>query len=186
MKDIEEMTEMWNRLDEKLSLLVKENSSLSRQIRESKLKTSRERLINRYWGFIILEAIWIILFPLMICYNPFVLDKYRVVTAIYWSLFFALEMGVDIYLMTRLRQIDVFNQTVDEISARAADTWKIHKLSIIIGLPLAIGAVILFAASVGANKEMMTGIFFGLGIGVVIGLLQLRKFLRDYDALRGK
>lgn len=184
MNEMDEIMRMWKKMDEKLSVLARENQRLALEVRKNKYRSSLERLVNKYWKFIILETVCLLLFPLMIIYNPLVVEKYRWITAIYWCCLFAFELGVDYYLMSRLRALDVCSRSVREISLEAQRNWKIHKIAIIIGFPVAIGAVILFALSLNADPEILAGMTVGGVIGLVIGISELRKFMRDYKNLQ--
>lgn len=184
IKNIDEMMAMWNQLDEKLTGLEQENRKLAIEIKKNKYRTTLEKLINKYWRFIIMEALYIILFPVFMMKCPFIIEKYRMVTIIYWICFFVMVMGFDYYLMARLKDIDVYDCSISEIADRARSNWKIHKLSIFICLPVSFGGIILFVLSLGGDSSLIWGVLVGLVIGLILGLNQLRKFIRSYRHLQ--
>ena len=184
MENIQDFKEMWNTLNERLARVEDENRKMAREIRYGKHKTAQEKLIRKYRGFIIVEAVMIIAVTLFITNNPFVNEKYRLLTLLYWVGFFLLEVIVDFYLMMKVSNMNLHTATVTQISNYAKQCWKIHKIFIIIGLPLAIGAIILFALLMDADKFVIAGMICGGVIGVLIGLNQLREFIRCYKVLQ--
>lgn len=184
MTDLEEMKELWVDLNNRMSILEEDNRKLAREVKNNKFKTAKERLIKKYNAFIIVEIIMIFYVFLFVGFNPMIADKYRTVTLIYWTLFFLIEASFDIYLRERVRNLDIYYSNISEISAQAARNWKIHKIGVLIGLPLAIGAVILFGLAMEANKFVIYGMILGGVIGLLIGLRQLLKFSNYYRLLQ--
>ncbi|MCH5230566.1 MAG: hypothetical protein J1F43_02075 [Muribaculaceae bacterium] len=184
MDELENMKAMWLELNQRVSALEAENRNLARKVSNEKYKSARDRLIRKYTAFIIVEVIMILYTFAFIGFNPMVVEKYRMVTCFYWLIFFLLGVAVDFYLRQRLVELDIYNSSVREISSQAARSWKIHKLAIIIGFPIAIGAVILFALALDANEFTIYGMIFGALIGATIGFFQLRKFLQYYRLLQ--
>lgn len=179
MDNIEDMKTLWKELDNRISFLEEENRKLARSVKENKLSSARENLIRKYRMFIILECIMIIWVILFVSHNPMVIEKYKLATTIYWSVFFLIEMGLDLFLLIKTKAINIYDSPVTEIVKRAATNWKTHKIGIAIGIPLAIGAVILFALALDANEFAVLGIITGAIVGVIIGIKQLLKF-REY------
>lgn len=184
IKEFEEMKEMWLELNKRVSILEEENRSLAKNVRENNFKSSKDRLVTRYKKFIILESLMVIFFPLIIFNNPEGVEKYRWITFSYWIFFFLMEAGIDFYLMTRIEKLDLYNTPISEIANEAGQIWRIHKLAIIVGLPIAIGAIILFALFVNANEFVLAGMAVGGVIGALIGIRQLLKFKSDYIILQ--
>lgn len=184
MEQLEDMQALWNELNNRVSMLEAENQRLSRQIRHNDFKSAQDKLEKKYKGFIIVEIIMTVYICLFVSYNPLIVEKYRIPTFIYWLSFFAIEIIFDIYLLYRLKKINVYESTVKEISRLAAENWKLHKLGVIIGLPIAIGAVILFGLLLGANTFTVMGIIVGAIVGIIIGLRQLFKFADYYRLLQ--
>ena len=183
MNNIDDMMVMWKEMDGKLSSLVEENRRLTDEIKKNKLQNSQEKLMRRYKVFIVLEALCIPLIILIIGFNPLVVEKYRIVTLICWILFFLGEVGIDSYLLYRTYNIDIYGDSIVEISKKARKNWKIHKIAVLVGLPIAIGIVILFILAMGGNMEIMYGVIVGLTIGLIIGLNQLFKFMKNYKEM---
>ena len=118
----------------------------------------------------------------LIYLNPFIVEKYKLLTTVYMMCFFAISAGVDSYLLFQVRDMDFYNSNVREITKMAAKNWKIHKIFLIFGLPLAIGACVLMALALDADPFVYLGMIVGGIVGFIIGLRQLMKF-RDYYRL---
>ena len=183
MNSIEDMMVMWKEMDGKLTSLMDENRRLADEIKKNKLRSSQEKLTRKYRGFIIMEAVCIPLMGFVLGANPFVVNQYRWPALIYFVCFFLLEIGIDSYLLYKLNNIDIYNDSIIDISRQARANWKTHKIAVLIGIPIAIGAVVLFCLAIGGNTEMMWGVFVGGFIGLGIGLNEFFKFMKNYKAM---
>lgn len=183
MNNIDDMMLMWKEMDTKLTSLVEENRKLADEIKKNKLRSSQEKLMRKYRAFIIMEAVCIPLMFFVLGVNPLVVNQYRWPALIYFVCFFLLEICIDGYLLYKLNNIDIYNDSILEISRQARDNWKTHKIAILIGIPIAIGAVVLFCLALGSNKSMLWGVFVGGAIGLGIGLNEFFKFMKNYKAM---
>lgn len=183
MSNIDEMMLMWRQIDSRLTSLVEENKRLAEEVKKNKLQTSREKLARKYRAFIILEVVCIPFFILMIGFNPLIVDKFRWPTLIYWVTLFIFEIVIDSYLLERLNSIDIYNDSIVEISRKARTNWKVHKIAVLILLPIAIGGVVLFCMAMGGTVETIWGVLVGGAIGLGIGLNEFFKFLKNYTAM---
>ena len=93
----------------------------------------------------------------------------------------AFAAAVDCYLYHSLKKIDLLSMTVSEVSARATACRRVHLLSQLILLPLALTVIVLFA--LGANSFMRYGIIAGASLGFIIGLNAWLKIMRTYRTL---
>lgn len=180
MDNINELMTAWKEMDSKVTSLVEENKRLADEIKKNKLQSSQEKLMRKYRTFIILEAACIPIFILIVGFNPLIVEKYRWATLIYWIVFFLLELGIDSWLLYRLNNIDIYKDSIVEISRTARSNWKIHKIAMLAGIPLAIGAVVLICLAMGGQQEMLYGVVAGAAIGLAIGLNEFFKFMRNY------
>lgn len=183
MNNMDDMMAMWKDMDSKLTSLVEENKKLADEIKKTKLRSSLEKLMRKYRAFIILEAVCIPLMFFLLAFNPLVINQYRWAALIYFVCFFLLEICVDGYLLYRLSGIDIYNDSITEISRLARTNWKIHKLAVLIGIPIAIGAVALFCLAMGGDMSLLWGVFVGGAIGIGIGLNEFFKFMKNYKTL---
>lgn len=186
MKNIDDMMTMWKEMDSKLTALVEENRILADEIKKNKLKSSQEKLMYKYRAFIIMEAVCIPLMCLLLGVNPLVVNEYRWPALIYFICFFILEIGIDSYLLYKLNSLDIYNDSIIKISGQARANWKLHKIAVLIGIPIAIGAVVLFCLAMGGNMSVLWGVFVGGAIGLGIGLNEFFKFMKNYKAMSQK
>lgn len=186
MDNIEDFKIMWQELNQRISCLENDNKYLIRQIRETKYKSTQEKLVRKYWAFIVVELIMIIFMSFFFLFNPLLIEKYRIPALIYWVIFFIIEALFDLFLLFRIKDIDIYNSTINEVAERSATNWKLHKIGIVLGLPLACGAILLFALAVDANQFTIFGMIFGGVIGFLIGIYQLIKFKNYYKLLQVK
>ena len=183
MENLDEIKALWTDLNSRMSVLEEENRRLMNIVKNDKFKSIRQRLLSRYRTFIIVATCSAIFFPAFILLNPLIVDKYRVVTAVYWCLFMLAAAAVDFYLYSNVRKMDVYNATFTEMTKISAQNWKIHKLWIITGMPVAFGAVILWGLAMDADNFVILCMIIGGVVGGIIGGLQLRKFWNDYKLL---
>ena len=184
MEELENFKAMWLELNEKISALEAENRNLARKVVNEKFRSAKEKLIRKYNAFIFVEVIMILfIFPFFM-YNPFVVEKFRIFACVYWLVFFLFEVSMDFWLKEGIKNIDIYNSSVKEISLQVAKIRKLHKLAVIIGFPVAIGACVLFALAVNADKFTIYGMIVGGIIGGVIGIFQLKSFFQYYRFLQ--
>lgn len=183
MEKIDEMMVMWKEMDSKLSSLIEENKRLANEIKKNKAKSNQEKLIRKYRTFIILEAVCIPLMVILLGLNPEVVEKYRWPALIYFVCFFLLEICIDGYLLSKLNGIDIYNDSIVDISRQARANWKTHQLAVLIGIPIAIGAVVLFCMAIGGNPATLWGVFVGGVIGLGIGTNEFFKFRKNYKEM---
>lgn len=186
MENLDDMKTLWQELDHRIAFLEEENKRMARSVKENNYKSAQDKLISKYRKFIILEIIMIIWVLMFVMFNPLISDKYRIVLAVYWCIFFLIEVTIDSYLLLKTKEINIYENNIRQTARQAASNWKIHKITLAIGLPLAFGAVILFALALDANQYMMMGIMTGGIIGLIIGIKQLIKFRQYYRQLQSE
>lgn len=184
MENLEDMKEMWIELNNRMTALEEENRRLARKVMDEKYKNITEKLVRKYRIFIALACIMIIYFYGFIFFNPLVNEKYRLLTTIYMICFFALCAAVDSYLLYKVKEIDIYGSNVREITRIAANNWKIHKIFLMVGMPLAIGAIVLMALALNANEFVSLGMVVGGVVGFLIGFKQLMRFREYYRLLQ--
>ena len=183
MNNIDDMMRLWKEMDSRLSSIVEENRRLADEIKKNNLRNSQEKLMCKYRAFIILAAICIPMMFFILGINPLVVNQYRWPALIYFVCFFLFEICIDGYLLYKLNCIDIHNDSIIEISRNARINWKIHKLAVIVGIPIAIGAVVLFCLAMGSNTAVLGGAFVGMIIGLGIGLNEFFKFMKNYKTM---
>ncbi|MCH5234025.1 MAG: hypothetical protein J1E16_01930 [Muribaculaceae bacterium] len=180
MEELEDMKQMWLDLNNRLAVLEEENRRLAKKVMNEKYKTAQDRLVRKYRIFIIVACVMIIYSYCLIYMNPMVVEKYRLLTTIYLMCLFALCAATDTYLLINVKDLDIYGSNMKEVTRIAARNWKIHKLFLAVGLPVAIGAVVLMALALEANSFTILGMIVGGVVGFMIGIYQLLKFRNYY------
>ena len=186
MENIEEIKNMWTELNSRITCLEDDHRRIAREVTQSKFKTAREKLVAKYKAFIFIALIMIIYMNLYLIHMPDVVEQFRIPAIIYWTCFFLFTAGADTYLMLKVKDIDVYNSSVRDISRQASHNWKMHKIVLIIGLPLAFGAIFLLSLLLNARENIyiIYGIITGGVVGLVIGIIHLLKFREYYKLLQ--
>lgn len=184
MDELNDMKNLWRELNERISALEEDNRRLARKVMNENFKTVQEKLIRKYTFFIIIAVVMIFYMWIFVWFNPDVVEKYKVVTSVYWSVFFILEAGIDFYLRHQVKQIDIYNSSVKDIALQAAKNWRVHKIAVFCGIPVAIGAVILFGLLLNADMFVIYCMIAGGMIGLLVGIRQLKKFYENYRILQ--
>ena len=183
MENIDDMMTAWKEMDKKLSTIAIENQRLMDEIKKNKLLSNHEKLARRYRLFIIFEAAFLPLIILLFCTFPFSDSPFKLPAMIYFVCFFIMEIGFDSFLLYKLNDIDIYNDSISEISHKAKANWKLHKIMVLIGIPVAIVAVILFCLAFNFDPSMLRGVLVGASIGIVIGLNEFFKFMKNYRSM---
>lgn len=184
MENLEDLKIMWQDMNQRLSYLEEDNKKLIQNIKKSNYKTTQEKLVNKYTCFIAVEVIMILYMSFFFLFNPLLNEKYRIAALIYWDVFFLIEAAFDSYLLYQIKNINIYTSKITEVAKKAAVNWKLHKIGILIGLPLAFGALLLFVLAVDANEFTVYGMICGGIIGGIIGIRQLIKFKNYYRLLQ--
>lgn len=184
MENIDDIKTLWNGLNSRLERLEEENKRLARHITTSNMHTAQQKLMTRYLRFIAVEAIMIVFVVLFFLGNPFINDNYRVWLLIAWLIFFLVELALDLYLYINIKEIDIYRESVSSVAARARHIWRVHKIGVLCGIPLAIGVVALFLLSMDADRYMVLGVACGAFVGCLIGLREFLKFRKSFRDLQ--
>ena len=186
MDELDNLKVIWADLNKRMTALEEGNKILLRQVKNNKYESAQEKLVKKYIKFIVIEIIMIFYIVIYICFAPNLVEKYKLVTLIYWCVFFLIEVCLDYYLMQNIKNMDIYNSSVNQISRFAARNWKIHKIAIITGLPIAFGAIILLGLMMDANIYTIYGMIAGGVLGAMIGFYQLMKFMNYYKLLKSE
>lgn len=145
--------------------------------------TSLEKLARRYRRFCIL-AVCLIPLNINILSDIFPAEAMTLLTICY-SVCLLASAGADFMLYKGIRGIDCGTMPVIEVMRRALKCRKRHLQSIMILAPMALATVGLTAYFATSDPYMIGGIIGGAVIGLIIGTLQFRKFMRDYREVTG-
>lgn len=146
-------------------------------------KTVLERLVARYRRFEVMEVVLLVLMPWCICKLEIESAVWKWMIIGLYELLMLISLLVDHWLAGRLQRIDVENMPVVEVIRRCALARKRHLQFVMYCFPVALLAVFLIIFAMGADKTLIICVCTGAGLGLIIGSLLLREFLRDYRSL---
>lgn len=145
--------------------------------------TSLEKLARRYRRFCIF-AICMIPLNVNIIANIFP-DESMMWLALCYSVCLLSSAVVDFLLYKGIRGINCRTMSVIEVARRALKCRKRHLQSIMVLAPMAFATVGLTAYFATSDSYMIAGIIVGAAVGLILGSLQLREFMRDYREVTG-
>lgn len=180
--DFERMKSDWDAASRNLNAGAQDTMAGS----DSRRKTLLDRLARRYRIFIIISCVSMTVFGPMWSslihrgLNPGSAIGMTVATVA----FFGICATVDSVLYWRIKSIDCATMTVDEVLRRSMSCRKMHLLSILCLLPLAVAMLSYIALCFGTDIYFICGMIAGAAIGLIIGLNELKKFMDDYKNLK--
>lgn len=151
-----------------------------------KRSTALQRLIARYKWFSAMALFFTFAFPFMTLgafINSGVTGTRLYSFFVFVAAYFLLCSAMDRWLARALKEIDLATMSVSEVCSRAFHCRRMHLRFILILLPLAFILLGWMAYLVHAELPIVYGMIAGGIAGLIIGILQLRRFLKDYRAL---
>lgn len=145
-------------------------------------RTALENLAARYKRFAILGTAMILVST---CYlNAHIFpEPYNVILSFGMMVYFAIAAVMDWWLYRGVRSIDIYNESVSEVSRRARFYRRRHLQFIIVLVPIMIALVTLMIVSTLSNRYMTTGLIAGCLFGLVLGIMALTRFMDEYRSL---
>ena len=101
MEDINDFKMLWQEMNIRLSNLEDENRKLMHKVKQTNFRSTQEKLVRKYLGFIVIEFLMIVYMSLFFLFNPFIVEKYKIPSLIYWLVFFLIELIIDLYLKNK-------------------------------------------------------------------------------------
>ena len=150
----------------------------------NKIKTSLERLRDRYRKACDFSIVGAIIFTILIFFMPSLREEYRLSVAITFA-FVMLANAYAQYLLWRgVGKINPLIMPITQVSSMAKHYKKCHILYIILGSFVAIPWIAYFLYAIRRSGIRDTdGIVGGAIIGGICGLYGLWQYLRDYRNL---
>lgn len=149
---------------------------------DDRRRTALERLACRYR--------WFATMALLLClYCPLTVARYindptlRLTTMIVFTVYLLTCSAMDWYLYSCIRAINVASMSVSDVLMRAMQCRKRHLQFVAILVPCACVILGLLFYGFDPNPYMLWGMITGAVVGLAIGTVQLRRFLRDYKSL---
>ncbi len=145
-------------------------------------KTALENLVYRYRRFAIFGTICTFVMPTLFLGHLFPVES-RTALYISYAAYFATAACMDWWLMYGIRSINVLNMPVTEVTRLVLFYRKWHHRFMAILLPFAAALFTLLIFSLGGDSPAVAGAIAGGIVGLVAGVIQYRRFMRDYREL---
>ncbi len=169
---------------------VNDNQQASRQVfdmlRRGRCKTSVERLANYYKRFMVMSAAMLLMSYWFFgrLFSDVIIEPWQQATlAALWVAIMAVAGAADGYLYFRLSRLNVGAMTVVEVAGEASRCRRIHLLSQLVLMPLAIAFFCIMVMAVRQNEAMLLGVCLGGVFGLCVGLRIWLRIMRLYKSL---
>lgn len=178
--EIQQLKKTWTKIGEGLRAPI---SSGGNSEDFNKKKTALERLRNKYrlfWTVALIMVFWAyIMFAKVVDLE----SPFNVCLGLSFAAYFLIVFCMDYWLWRGLGTIDPLRMPIAEVSAKSMFYRKRHLQFIAVLIPLAI-AVLGFAVYVFSFEiYFLAGMFSGAVIGLVLGIVQFRRFMAEYREL---
>ncbi|MBP3356149.1 MAG: hypothetical protein J6K95_03170 [Rikenellaceae bacterium] len=178
--ELEEMKENWRFMEKRLEQLEMDNLRLVHENVRSKVEQLRRRLLLRLWFVVLLLPM--VLYGmnrnLGLDFSPF--------TRWAMTVFVVFVAVRQLVFMTLLERIDPVTMTVREVVLAENRFRMSFKLGVMVGLGLAAGmlAGMIHDFYGMGDRMLVAGAWWGLGVGVIVGLRVFLKAWRSIGELR--
>ena len=151
-------------------------------LEKSGRRTALENLAHRYKRFSILGLVMI---PVSLCYANVDLfpHPYNIIISIGMMIYFALCSILDLWLYRGIKSIDIYSESVVDVSRKARFYRRRHLQFIaILIVPLIILLSLMFICNI-KDIYILISMIAGLLVGLIIGLFALSRFMNEYKNL---
>lgn len=156
--------------------------NISSQIINGKRRTALMRLADRYKLFIIIAFGSI--FTSILWMRSSILDGSIRLPLIISFIVYFLTCGImDCVLYHKVTSIDVNSMPTQKVIMRAMRCRKLHLQFMIILIPVAIALIGVLVWLFNSQTPFLVGILVGAVTGLIIGMVQFRRFMNDYRAV---
>lgn len=178
--DIEEMRKAWYEMGRALGIQTLPDSHSQDLARR---KTALDRLRDRYLSFWVISLVMTVLGFLIFSRGVFVTNPLNFWLGVAYAGYFLIVSSMDFWLWKGLGQIDPLRLSVTETSAKSLFYRKRHLQFMAVLIPMA--ATLLCFTGYVFSSEMffINGMIAGAIIGLIIGTVQLRRFMSGYRKL---
>lgn len=174
--DINDLKQSWQQMGARLDRLENEQKLLERRLAGSELKSSAEKLADKYRIDAVLGWILPILAPAIV-----IVLKFSMLTAILYAVFGVIISMLNIILYRYSRRGLDFSLPVVDTLRNALQLKKLNRLVFFSGIVMACALIGLFGADLmelsrGDASYDTDGVLLGMAIGFVVGLpIGIRK-----------
>lgn len=177
----EEIKKTW---DEAARKIYRPNPEEFETMYKTKKVTALDALARRYrrfsrFGFLMIPVslLW------MFGHFPFENPDMRYVCGVVMMVYFGICGFLDRWLCEGILSIDCYTMTVSEVIQKALYYRKRHLQMIMFLLPFAFLTLGLLAYSLRTDVYILYGMAGGFVVGIILGSIQLHKFMKEYEVI---
>ncbi len=177
----EEIKKTW---DEAARKIYRPSPEEYEAIYRTRKMTALESLADRYRRFYRLAFIMIAVSVMwMFGHFPFENPQMKYIVSGIMMVYFAVCGCMDLWLYRGVSSIDCFTMTVNEVIRKALYYRKRHLQFVMVLLPVAILMLGVLAYSMSSDVYVIYGMVCGAVVGIILGAIQLCKFLKAYRVI---
>lgn len=176
--DIEQMRKAWLEMGKVLGTIPERNP-----VNLDKKRTTLDKLRERYMTFWIISLVMVFAGFLIFSRGIFVVSGLNLWLGVAYSVYFLTASGMDFWLWNGLGSIDPLRMSISEIADKSMFYRKRHLQFMAILIPMAIALVGFTGYVYSSEIYFLNGMIFGCIIGLIIGIIQFRRFMAEYRKL---
>lgn len=161
----------------------KEMNPGNADIINSRKKTSLENLADRYNSFSIISLVGAFLFCPSFLLTKRLTEEIPLTLLLGFCIYFLTASSMDFWLCRRIRKINVYTMTVENVLRLTMLYRKRHFQFMAVLIPFVLVLLTWMAIVFKTNQAVIIGMMTGFGIGLILGIISLLKFLRDYRTI---
>lgn len=172
----DEMKRLWQQMNANPQYSPDDSSKLIDRVTSGRINSARDRLIHRY------RMMFAVICPMGILASIPLWHQMQWWQSIVVVLFFLVAGCMDYYLYSGLKGLDLAEEGVQRVAERARYYRKRHWIFQGILSPMAIGLILIYF-SLFDDEDYRIAVWFGLGLGLVIGFIIWIQMMRDYKKM---
>lgn len=179
-ENLEDVKKAWIAMGKSFGMQIPEYDHVSLDNK----KTALERLRNSYMRFFIAAAIFTVTSLFVFSRFQDILDNNNVeYLGFAYSAYFFIAFLMDFWIWNGIGTINPLTMSVSEVTEKSLFYRKRHLQFVAVLLPLAVSLMCFTGYVFSADKYFLMGIIFGAVLGLILGTIQLRRFMRNYRIL---
>lgn len=179
-RDAEELRNVWDKMGRSLgepTMGADSPEALSRK------RTALDRLRDRYRVFRNVSLLMVFSSFMLFTRSDLLAKPYDLYLGAAFSAYFLICFLMDLWLWWGISNIDPLTMSVRQVVEKAMFYRKRHLQFIAVLLPLALSLVGFMGYLFSADRYMLVGMIIGAVCGAAIGVIQLKRFMREYRRL---
>lgn len=178
--ELDNIRRAWTSMGESLSNLTPNNIPTDKL---SNMKTTLDRLADKYKRFSIMGLVMIVASSLMFSRRELLGSPWNIYLPIAYACYFFIGSAIDHWLYYGIKSINPLTMSISEVAGKALLYKKRHIQSIFLLLPMAVALIIATACAFSFDSYIIVGMITGGLVGLAIGITQLCRFMSYYRDL---